>query len=104
VLDDPKYSRNTLEVYNETFEQGDHVIMVDKNNYYSESFGPVTVPAESLFVMGDNRDFSNDSRFWGFVPMDNVKGKAMIIRLSLWLNLQEGQVTFRPALIGTVLH
>ena len=44
-----------------------------------ERYGPVTVPAGHYFMMGDNRDNSQDSRYWGFLPRENIKGKALLI-------------------------
>lgn len=44
-----------------------------------ENYGPITVPPGKLFVLGDNRDRSLDSRFWGFVEVNDVRGKAFIV-------------------------
>lgn len=49
------------------------------------SFGPAVIPEGKLFVMGDNRDNSNDSRYWGFVPTENILGRAMFV----WLSCEE---------------
>ncbi len=45
----------------------------------SDNWGPQVVPEGELFVMGDNRDNSRDSRFWGFLPRDQVKGRALLV-------------------------
>jgi signal peptidase I len=44
-----------------------------------DSWGPKVVPEGQLLVLGDNRDNSRDSRFWGFLPQDQVKGRALIV-------------------------
>jgi signal peptidase I len=70
-----------------------------------DNLGPIVVPANSYFVMGDNRDHSYDSRFWGFVPMDNFLGKAFIIYFS-WQG-PTGEpiyVAFLGGLKGLVYH
>jgi signal peptidase I len=69
-----------------------------------ENFGPVIVPKDSLFVMGDNRNNSDDSRFWGFVPLQAVVGEAFDIYFS-W-NSRAGKVwdKIRWSRIGEWIH
>ena len=49
-----------------------------------DEYGPVKVPLDSVFVMGDNRDNSADSRYWGFVPQQNLVGEAFLLYWPLW--------------------
>ena len=69
-----------------------------------ENFGPVVVPKDSLFVMGDNRNNSEDSRFWGTVPFGNVLGKALIIYFSWNSNAENQQNKVRWSRIGKLIR
>jgi signal peptidase I len=68
-----------------------------------ERFGPVTVPPGKLFMMGDNRDHSMDSRYWGFLDAHKVKGKAFII----YFSVRSDDIPYQsvlPSVLYTVTH
>jgi len=69
-----------------------------------ENFGPFVVPPRSLFVMGDNRNNSEDSRFWGSVPLDNVLGKAFVIYFSWNSKAENTAGKVRCSRIGELIH
>ncbi|MBI2608902.1 MAG: signal peptidase I [Deltaproteobacteria bacterium] len=91
-IDDLKDMSGPASIFEEELKQVKHLIRENKYKSFSQKYYPnlkeevyIVVPQNSLFVMGDNRDNSSDSRAWGFVPMENLKGKALFIWMSLKL-------------------
>lgn len=74
-------------------QQIQHQILIDKARN-STDLMDIVVPEGHYFVMGDNRDHSYDSRFWGFVPEENLKGRAFLI----WMHFDDGVNTDRIGL------
>ncbi|RJQ41367.1 MAG: signal peptidase I [Nitrospiraceae bacterium] len=85
---------------NELYAQHTDSSMMPTGIAPRDNFGPVIVPKDKYFVMGDNRDESNDSRFWGYVDIKDVKGKALILYWS-W-DSEKNWVRFGR--IGNLIH
>lgn len=79
-----------LDQFMETIGEQSHLIVTDSNRG-SRNLDRVIVPEGHFFVLGDNRDHSNDSRYWRFVPEDHIVGKAFMIWFS-WKGFRDGWV------------
>lgn len=69
-----------------------NVLSADLSN--RDNFGPVQIPLGHIFALGDNRDDSRDSRFWGLVPMDHLKGRAIFVYWSWEPDVNEMEWAF----------
>lgn len=79
-VDNPNYE--LFEVFQEQYKASSWRVIFQKNDQ-DKNFGPIVVPPGELFLLGDNRDASDDSRYWGTVPAAQVMGKVVLIWLSL---------------------
>lgn len=74
------------DVFQESLEDSTHSVIINKADE-TDFFGPVVVPPGHFFVLGDNRDSSDDSRYWGTVPLKNLEGKVVMVWMSLdWMH------------------
>jgi signal peptidase I len=72
--------------YIETFANSTHLVIRSRADE-ADFFGPIVVPPGHIFVLGDNRDSSDDSRYWGAVPLRNLEGRVVMVWMSFdWLN------------------
>jgi len=75
-------SVNTTLVLSETVSGKTHPVMIEPQKSALRSFGPVRVPEGRYFAMGDNRDSSFDSRYFGFVSRDSIIGRTTMVAMS----------------------
>jgi signal peptidase I len=81
---DPTRSEGPLQRAKMRDWQLPHLVNGDKATYQPDlqDWGPIVVPPDSFFMMGDNRDSSYDGRYWGFLPRVNVRGRPLIVYFS----------------------
>ena len=100
-----RYRAMTFKFMKAKIDNKEHLMQTTYYGTQYDNIEELTVPEGQYFMMGDNRDFSADSRVWGFVPRQNIRGKAILIWFSLNLPFfGEHSLRFRPYRGGTRIH
>ncbi len=92
---DERYKGNNLKFFKTKVDKHDFVIQQDVDNIYTSHLDKTIIPKGKFFVMGDNRDYSSDSRFWGFVPHEYIRGEAILVWFSVSMPNQNTQPNIR---------
>lgn len=104
-LYDKKFGPDNIQFYKQKIGKKNIVTARDESRgRYLNTQEIVTVPAGHVFVLGDNRDFSSDSRYWGFVPFKYIRGRAFFIWFNMVYPWSKEEFHFRPWRIGTILE
>jgi len=109
---DDKYKYNSFEFFQTQTGEHSHVSQTDEDSFGID-LPKTTIPEGKFFMMGDNRDHSSDSRVWGFVPFDNIKGEALMVWFSMTLPFTipvldppglNHPLKWRPWRVGTIIN
>lgn len=95
-----RYQSSKLHLYRETIDGRSYTILEDDSFEGNRSNPELTVPEDHYFVLGDNRDDTRDSRLFGVIPFNSIRGRAFVIWFSYRVSFSDSRWSFRGERIG----